>query len=410
MVADNKSKLYGASVPALTGTLSGVVSGDNITASYLAGTGGIVTASTAVGLYPIIPVLADPDGKLTNYNLTSTNGQLTITQGPAHRHGRSPSRASTEPPTRPSRPRISGFVLGQSLATSGVTGAATFSGAGPSAGNSTPVGTYAITPAAGTLSAPNYTFLTANGASFVNALLTITQATSTTVAAAVSAPYSEAGQNVTLTATVTGSTPPAVGEGTVKFTLKNGALLIGSPVTVPVAAGAASATYAVPAMTDVGNYSILAEYTSGGNYTVSNNTGTLTIQPANLEDETATTDADFRHVDGVDALFKKDGNLTTLRLQNTNPGTVHYQLTLKNVTGVVIDAATGSTAKTILEVPAITSCGSISCPSAVHKRPAWMLKAAKAVHVHPDDKTDDMPVQLSYKASGTCTDETWVCE
>ena len=112
-------------------------------------------------------------------------------------------------------------------------------------------------------------------------------------------------------------------------------------------------------MTDVGNYSILAEYTSGGNYTVSNNTGTLTIQPANLEDETATTDADFRHVDGVDALFKKDGNLTTLRLQNTNPGTVHYQLTLKNVTGVVIDAATGSTAKTILEVPAITSCGGI---------------------------------------------------
>ena len=405
VVADNKSKLYGASVPALTGTLSGVVSGDNITASYLAGTGGIVTASTAVGLYPIIPVLADPDGKLTNYNLTSTNGQLTITQAPLAVTADPKSRqyGAANPAFTAT---VSGFVLGQSLATSGVTGAATFSGAGPSAGNSTPVGTYAITPAAGTLSAPNYTFLTANGASFVNALLTITQATSTTVAAAVSAPYSETGQNVTLTATVTGSTPPAVGEGTVKFTLKNGAVPIGSPVTVPVAAGAASATYAVPAMTDVGNYSILAEYTSGGNYTVSNNTGTLTIQPGNLEDETATTDADFRHVDGVDALFKKDGNLTTLRLQNTNPGTVHYQLTLKNVTGVVIDAATGSTAKTILEVPAITSCGSISCPSAVLNGPAWVLKAAKAVHVHPDDKTDDMPVQLSYKASGTCTDET----
>ena len=71
-----------APVPALSGTLTGVVSGDNITASYLAGTGGIVTASTAVGLYPIIPLLADPDGKLTNYNLISTNGQLTITQAP----------------------------------------------------------------------------------------------------------------------------------------------------------------------------------------------------------------------------------------------------------------------------------------------------------------------------------------
>jgi hypothetical protein len=157
----------------------------------------------------------------------------------------------------------------------------------------------------------------------------------------------------------------------------------------------------------VKTYTVLAEYSGTTNYAASSNSlGTLTIQPANLEDETATTDADFRHVDGVDALFKKDGNLTTLRLQNTNPGTVHYQLTLRNVTGVVIDAATGSTAKTILEVPAITSCGSVSCPAAVLGGPAWILKGAKAVHVRPDDKTDDMPVQLSYKASGTCTDET----
>ncbi len=406
VVADNKSKLYGALLPPLTGTLTGVVAGDGITDSYQAGTGGLVDATYAVGQYPIIPILADPNGKLPNYNLTSTNGQLTITKAPLTVTADAKSRqfGASNPGFTST---ISGFVLGQNLATSGVTGAATFSGAGPSAGISTPVGTYAITPAAGTLSAANYSFLTADGASFVNGQLTITQATSTTVAAAVSAPYSEVGQNVTLTATVTGSTPPAVGEGTVKFTLKNGALLIGSPVTVPVAAGAASATYSVPAMTDVGDYSILAEYTSGGNYAASNNTGTFTIQPANLEDETATTDADFRHVDGVDALFKKDGNLTTLRLQNTNPGTVHYQLTLRNITGVVIDAATGSTARTIVEVPSMATCGSVNCPSSVDKNaPAWVLKGAKAVHVRPDDRTDDMPVQLSYKASGTCTDET----
>ena len=179
-----------------------MVSGDNITASYLAGTGGLVTASTAVGLYPIIPLLADPDGKLANYNVISTNGQLTITQAPLTVTADPKSRqyGAANPAFTAT---VSGFVLGQSLVTSGVTGAATFGGAGPSAGNSTPVGTYAITPVAGTLGAPNYTFLTANGASFVNGLLTITQATSTTVAAAVSAPYSESNQNVTLTATVT---------------------------------------------------------------------------------------------------------------------------------------------------------------------------------------------------------------
>jgi hypothetical protein len=404
VVADNKSKLYGVALPTLTGTLTGVVSGDNITATYTAGAGGIVTASTDVGLYDIIPVLSDPNGKLANYTVTSTNGKITITKAPLTVTADAKTRqfGAGNPAFTAT---ITGFVLGQS--SSVVTGAATFSGAGPTAGLATPVGTYAITPAAGSLSATNYTFLSANGATFVNGQLNITQATSTTTAAAVSAPYSELSQNVTLTATVTGSTPPAVGEGTVKFTLKNGAIPIGSPVTVPVSGGAASANYTVPAMTDVGNYSILAEYTSGGNYVASNNTGTLTIQPANLEDETATTDADFRHVDGVDALFKKDGNLTTLRLQNTNPGTVHYQLTLKNITGVVIDAATGSTARTILEVPSMTSCGSVNCPSSVDKTaPAWILKAAKAVHVRPDDRTDDMPVQLSYKASGTCADES----
>jgi len=74
---------------------------------------------------------------------------------------------------------------------------------------------------------------------------------------------------------------------------------------------------------------------------------------------------------------------------------------------VVIDAANGNTLKTFVEVPAMTNCGGVSCPSSVNTTvPAWILKGHTAVHVHPDDKTDDMPVQFSYKASGTCTDET----
>ncbi|HLX60679.1 MAG TPA: MBG domain-containing protein [Planctomycetota bacterium] len=72
--ADNKSKTYGDPNPAFTGTLSGVVNGDAITASYSTST----TPGSAAGAYSIVPMLNDPGGKLGNYALTSTNGTLTI--------------------------------------------------------------------------------------------------------------------------------------------------------------------------------------------------------------------------------------------------------------------------------------------------------------------------------------------
>ena len=65
---------YGASVPSLSGTLTGVPAGDGITAGYST----TATSGSAVGGYPITPVLNDPNGKLGNYVVTSTNGTLTI--------------------------------------------------------------------------------------------------------------------------------------------------------------------------------------------------------------------------------------------------------------------------------------------------------------------------------------------
>ena len=62
---------------------------------------------------------------------------------------------------------ITGFVLGQNLATSGVTGSAGFTGAATTAVNAG--GPYTITPNAGSLSATNYDFT-----SFVSGTLTIT--------------------------------------------------------------------------------------------------------------------------------------------------------------------------------------------------------------------------------------------
>jgi hypothetical protein len=74
--AANASMVYGAAMPALTGSLTGVVNGDAITATYS------TTASTTspVGTYPITPALNDPNSRLSNYSVTPTNGTLTISK------------------------------------------------------------------------------------------------------------------------------------------------------------------------------------------------------------------------------------------------------------------------------------------------------------------------------------------
>src|SRR5207302_3882866 len=72
--ADDKSRTYGAANPAFTGVLTGVVNSDNITAAYTTA----AVAASDVGTYPITPTLNDPDHRLTNYDVTSTNGVLTI--------------------------------------------------------------------------------------------------------------------------------------------------------------------------------------------------------------------------------------------------------------------------------------------------------------------------------------------
>jgi hypothetical protein len=70
--------VYGTANPTLDGTLSGVVSGDGITASY----GTTAVQGTGVGAYPITASLNDPNSKLGNYTVSSTNGTLTITPAP----------------------------------------------------------------------------------------------------------------------------------------------------------------------------------------------------------------------------------------------------------------------------------------------------------------------------------------
>jgi hypothetical protein len=73
--ADSISIVFGTPIPVLTGTITGIKNGDNITATY----GTTAVNFSSVNSYDITPSLVDPDSKLTNYDVTIIEGTLTIT-------------------------------------------------------------------------------------------------------------------------------------------------------------------------------------------------------------------------------------------------------------------------------------------------------------------------------------------
>jgi hypothetical protein len=74
VTVNDTSKLYGAANPDFTGTITGLVNGDAVTASYSS----MATGSSPVGMYPITATLSDPNDRLPNYSVTITNGALVI--------------------------------------------------------------------------------------------------------------------------------------------------------------------------------------------------------------------------------------------------------------------------------------------------------------------------------------------
>lgn len=76
VTAANASRSYGAANPVFSGSLTGVQTGDAITASYTSAAG----PGSAVGTYPITPALEDPAGKRANYTVTLNAGTLTVTR------------------------------------------------------------------------------------------------------------------------------------------------------------------------------------------------------------------------------------------------------------------------------------------------------------------------------------------
>ena len=75
VTANNAARTYGAANPVFTGSITGLLNGDVVTATY----GTAATPASPVGAYPILPTLVDPNSVLGNYAVTVNNGVLTVT-------------------------------------------------------------------------------------------------------------------------------------------------------------------------------------------------------------------------------------------------------------------------------------------------------------------------------------------
>jgi hypothetical protein len=74
VTAASTSRPYGQINPVFTDIITGLVNGDNITATNSCG----ATTSSPVGTYSIVPALVDPEDRQTNYTVTLINGTLTV--------------------------------------------------------------------------------------------------------------------------------------------------------------------------------------------------------------------------------------------------------------------------------------------------------------------------------------------
>jgi hypothetical protein len=238
------SRLYDVANPAFTGTLTGVIPGDGITATYSSG----ATLTTPVGVYSTGPnaiaaTLADPNSKLANYSVTQNLGALTITQA-------TPTLTWNTP---------AAITYGTAL--SAVQLNATSSGV---------AGTFAYTPAAGAvLGAGSHTlnvpFTPTDGVDYgpasASVTLTVNRASITVIPNPASKIYGTA--NPVFSGSITGMIP---GDG-ITATYASAAT---TSTTVGVYSSGPDAIAAT--LSDPGN--------KLGNYTVNQSLGTLTITQA----------------------------------------------------------------------------------------------------------------------------------
>jgi hypothetical protein len=262
----NQSRAFGVANPTLTGTLTGVVNGDAITATYAT----TATITSPAGTYPITATLVDAANKLVNYTVTNTAGTLTVTSGTTSTSlALSASNIFVNAPvtmtatvTSPSGNPSSGTVTFLNGATVLGTAPVNATGVATLTLSTLTAGTYNVT--ASFAATGNY------GASASTTPLPLTVTLAPTTTALTLAPSTIfANGTTTLTATVS-SPSGAPTSGTVTFL--NGTTVAG---TGTVTAGVATlAVTNLPA----GTYSFTASFPAGASYAASvSSVQTLTV-------------------------------------------------------------------------------------------------------------------------------------
>jgi len=108
LVVDAKSKLYGAVLPTLSGTLTGVMNNDPITPAYAT----TATPQSIAGTYPITATLLDPNHRLFNYDVTITPSTLTVLPAPLLISANAATKQYSDPLPQLTA-TFTGFVLGE---------------------------------------------------------------------------------------------------------------------------------------------------------------------------------------------------------------------------------------------------------------------------------------------------------
>jgi hypothetical protein len=215
--------------------VTGLQNGDNITATFSTA----ATPGSPVGTYSIVPTLIDPDGKLTNYNVTINNGILTVS--PAALTVTAANTASLYGAPLPAlTATYSGFVNGDTA--SSLTTPPALSTTATAA---SPVGSYSIT-ASGAAS-PNYTFIYTPGT------LVVTKASTAGVLSSSGNP-SLPGQAVTFSVSLSAVAPGAgTPTGTVQFEVD------GAAAGAPVSLSEGTASYTATNLAH-GSHTVAGEY------------------------------------------------------------------------------------------------------------------------------------------------------
>jgi len=254
ITAADKSRIYGDANPSFGGTYTGEKNGE----AFTVGGNTVATALSAIGSYVIIPSVSG--GTLSNYNVVSTNGTLTITLATLTITADDKSRIYGD-----ANPSFSGTYTGEK-------NGETFTVSGSTAALSTsPIGTYAITPSVSGVTVSNYNIVSNNGT------LTITKIMLTVTADNKIRIYGSA--NPAFTITVTG--------------FKNGE-------TLSILDTAPSATTTATQTSNVGTYNIVPSGGVDSNYDFTYVNGTLTITKATL---TVTADNQSRLFNSSNPVF-----------------------------------------------------------------------------------------------------------